>query len=118
MMPRGEQFDTIGFDADDTLWRSEDYFTIAEQFFVEGSGNTVRFEPSSDRGGRYSYSGNMSGFAVYGHGTYTVNTDGDTATGIVATGPGSVKTPMGTQTAVGTEKYTLTPLPDGCPAEG
>ncbi len=35
MMPRGEQFDTIGFDADDTLWRSEDYFTIAEEFFVE-----------------------------------------------------------------------------------
>ncbi len=34
-MTRGEQFDTIGFDADDTLWRSEDYFTVAEQFFVE-----------------------------------------------------------------------------------
>jgi putative hydrolase of the HAD superfamily len=34
-MPRGEQFDTVGFDADDTLWRSEDYFTVAEQFFVE-----------------------------------------------------------------------------------
>ena len=33
-MTRGEQFDTIGFDADDTLWRSEDYFTVAEQFFV------------------------------------------------------------------------------------
>jgi putative hydrolase of the HAD superfamily len=37
-MPRGEQFHTIGFDADDTLWRSEDYFTIAEQFFVEKVG--------------------------------------------------------------------------------
>ncbi len=34
-MTRGEQFDTIGFDADDTLWRSEDYFTVAEQVFVE-----------------------------------------------------------------------------------
>jgi putative hydrolase of the HAD superfamily len=32
---RGQQFDTIGFDADDTLWRSEDYFTEAEQMFVE-----------------------------------------------------------------------------------
>jgi putative hydrolase of the HAD superfamily len=32
---RGQQFDTIGFDADDTLWRSEDYFTEAEQFFTE-----------------------------------------------------------------------------------
>jgi putative hydrolase of the HAD superfamily len=34
-MRRRDQFDTIGFDADDTLWRSEDYFTEAEQFFVE-----------------------------------------------------------------------------------
>jgi len=33
-MTRGDQFDAIGFDADDTLWRSEDYFTIAEELFV------------------------------------------------------------------------------------
>ena len=33
-MTRGEQFDTIGFDADDTLWKSEDYFTVAEELFV------------------------------------------------------------------------------------
>jgi putative hydrolase of the HAD superfamily len=33
-MARAAQFDTIGFDADDTLWKSEDYFTVAEQFFV------------------------------------------------------------------------------------
>ena len=26
--------DTIGFDADDTLWKSEDYFTVAEELFV------------------------------------------------------------------------------------
>jgi putative hydrolase of the HAD superfamily len=25
-MARGEQFDVVGFDADDTLWRSEDSF--------------------------------------------------------------------------------------------
>src|SRR5262245_23539857 len=37
-MARGEQFDTIGFDADDTLWRSEDYFTVAEQVFVDAVG--------------------------------------------------------------------------------
>jgi hypothetical protein len=86
---------------------------LEQQFFVEGSGITVRFEPSSGTGGRYSYSGNMSGFSVYGHGTYVVNTDGETATGIIATGPGSVKTPMGVQTAVDTEKYTLTPDPGG-----
>lgn len=34
-MARGEQFDAIGFDADDTLWRSEDYFTAAEDLFVK-----------------------------------------------------------------------------------
>ena len=34
-MARAEQFHTIGFDADDTLWRSEDFFTLAEQVFVD-----------------------------------------------------------------------------------
>jgi putative hydrolase of the HAD superfamily len=34
-MTRAEQFDTIGFDADDTLWKSEDYFTVAEELFVD-----------------------------------------------------------------------------------
>jgi len=86
---------------------------LAEQFFIEGSGVTVRFEPSSSEGGRYSYSGKMSGFAVFGHGTYEVQFDGDVAVSITATGPGSVKTPMGTQTRTGTEKYQLVPL-DGC----
>jgi len=33
-MVRGERFEVIGFDADDTLWRSEDYFTVAEEMFV------------------------------------------------------------------------------------
>jgi putative hydrolase of the HAD superfamily len=33
-MTRGERFDVIGFDADDTLWKSEDYFTEAEDLFV------------------------------------------------------------------------------------
>ncbi len=31
----GSRFDVIGFDADDTLWRNEDYFTAVEQRFVE-----------------------------------------------------------------------------------
>jgi len=83
---------------------------LAQQFFIEGSGVTVRFEPSSANDGRYSYSGNMSGFAVYGHGTYTVNYSDEVAVSIRATGPGSVKTPMGTQTANGTEDYSLTPV--------
>jgi putative hydrolase of the HAD superfamily len=34
-MKRGDAFDVIGFDADDTLWRSEDYFTQAEGLFLE-----------------------------------------------------------------------------------
>jgi putative hydrolase of the HAD superfamily len=29
-----ERFDVVGFDADDTLWRSEDYFAEAEELFV------------------------------------------------------------------------------------
>ena len=33
-MARGDQFDVVGFDADDTMWRSEDYFTEAEELFV------------------------------------------------------------------------------------
>jgi putative hydrolase of the HAD superfamily len=32
---RIDQFDVVAFDADDTLWRSEDSFTYAEQRFVD-----------------------------------------------------------------------------------
>lgn len=35
MTRRIDQFDVVAFDADDTLWRSEDSFTYAEQRFVE-----------------------------------------------------------------------------------
>jgi putative hydrolase of the HAD superfamily len=34
-MANGEHFEVIGFDADDTLWRSEDFFARAEAFFAE-----------------------------------------------------------------------------------
>jgi hypothetical protein len=88
---------------------------LAEQFFIEGSGVTVRFEPESSAGGRYSYSGKMSGFEVFGHGEYRVNFRDDVAVSISAHGPGSVKTPMGVQTAEGKEEYTLSPVNDaGC----
>ncbi len=83
---------------------------LEKTFFVEGGGNTVRFEPESGRGGRYSYSGNMSGFHVFGHGTYQVKFNGDQPVGILATGPGTVETPIGPQTGEGSETYTLTPL--------
>jgi hypothetical protein len=86
---------------------------LAARFFIEGSGVTVRFEPSSAEGGRYSYSGNMSGFQVWGNGTYTVGYQGDVAVSITSTGPGSVKTPKGTFSRTGSETYALTPLGDG-----
>jgi hypothetical protein len=85
---------------------------LGERFFISGSGVTVRFEPSSPQGGNYSYSGNMSGFAVWGHGTYTVNYQGNTAVSMTAEGPGSVQTPKGTFSRSGSETYTLTPLGD------
>lgn len=34
-MARGDSFDVIGFDADDTLWRSEDFFRDAEAMFAD-----------------------------------------------------------------------------------
>ncbi|NNE12824.1 MAG: HAD family hydrolase [Ilumatobacter sp.] len=34
-MARGDAYDVIGFDADDTLWRSEDFFQEAEAMFGE-----------------------------------------------------------------------------------
>jgi hypothetical protein len=86
---------------------------LEEEFAVQGSGVTVRFVPASAAGGRYSYSGNMSGFAVWGNGTYTVNYQGDVAVSITSTGPGSVKTPKGTFSRTGSETYALTPLGDG-----
>jgi hypothetical protein len=79
---------------------------------VEGSGVTVRFVPASAQSGRYSYSGNMGGFAVWGNGTYTVNYQDEVAVSISAQGPGSVKTPKGTFTRSGSETYSLTPLGD------
>ena len=86
---------------------------IGAPFNIEGSGVVVKFTPGSTQGGSYSYSGTMSGFAVFGNGTYVVNYRDDLAVGITATGPGSVKTPAGTWTATDTEKYTLNPLAAG-----
>lgn len=34
-MARGDGYDVVGFDADDTLWKSEDSFREAEQLYVE-----------------------------------------------------------------------------------
>ena len=82
--------------------------SFSAPFTISGSGVTNTFTPTSETGGTYSYTGNMSGFAVFGHGTYTVSADEKGGT-LTATGPGSVKTPMGVQTRNGTEVYKLTP---------
>jgi len=34
-MGRGDRFEVLGFDADDTLWRSEDFFQSAELMYAE-----------------------------------------------------------------------------------
>ena len=34
-MARGDRYDVVGFDADDTLWRSEDSFREAEELYVD-----------------------------------------------------------------------------------
>ena len=85
---------------------------LEQPFIVAGSGNTVNFVPVSRDGGTYTYTGNMSGFAVHGNGTYTVKYADDVAVSIVAKGPGTVETPAGPQTGEGTEVYKLTPHPD------
>ena len=86
---------------------------LARPFTVEGSGVVVSFTPSSSQGGSYSYKGSMGGFAVWGEGSYTVRFDGEVATAIDATGPGSVKTPRGVVSNTGTETYTLAPTRNG-----
>ena len=87
---------------------------LGSEFTVQGSGVIVKFTPSGAEGGTYSYTGSMSGFAVWGNGRYTVNYQDENAVSIQATGPGSVKTPKGTFTRNGSETYTLTPTTGGC----
>jgi hypothetical protein len=88
--------------------------SLGSEFTVRGSGVTVTFTPSGAQGGKYSYTGNMGGFPVWGNGTYTVNYQDEKAVSIHATGPGSVKTPKGTYTRGGSETYTLTPHEGDC----
>ena len=88
---------------------------FSKPFTLTGSGVTVKFEPASNKGGKYTYSGNMSGFSVSGHGTYTVAYQGNIPTHMTARGPGSVETALGTPSADGTEEYSITPVTgDSC----
>ncbi len=85
---------------------------LSRPFTMTGSGVTNTFTPSGPEGGSYAYKGTMSGFGVWGNGTYKVQLDADGSGGtVIAQGPGSVSTPMGVQSSNGTENYTLTPAP-------
>ncbi|MBH0182699.1 MAG: hypothetical protein HP490_13760 [Nitrospira sp.] len=88
---------------------------FTKPFKISGSGVNVTFTPSSEKGGTYTYKGNMSGFPVSGEGTYTVAYDGDTPVHMTGRGPGSVQTPVGTTSGGGTEEYTVTPMSGACP---
>ena len=82
---------------------------LEKPFTISGSGVTIQFSPSSANGGSYSYSGNMSGFAVWGGTSYTVSAD-ENGGSMNGSGTGCVATPKGTFCRGGTEKYTLTPI--------
>lgn len=96
---------------------------LAEQFFLRADNPlhdvTIRFDPQFKK---YSYSGSMSGyddkgrkytFHVEGKGTFELQRKDDVATGVTASGSGTVQTPYGILKGEGSEKYTLTPLPEG-----
>lgn len=82
---------------------------LEQPFTISGSGVTIKFSPSSASGGSYSYSGNMSGFAVWGGTSYTVSAD-ENGGSMNGSGVGCVATPKGTFCRGGSEKYTLTPI--------
>ena len=84
----------------------------SKPFVIAGSGVTNDFSPSDATSGTYKYAGKLEGFAVWGEGTYTLTLSPDGTSGkLVASGGGSVKTPMGTFRNEGSEIYQLTPAP-------
>lgn len=81
---------------------------LTQPFTVKGNANiVVKFAPSSDRGGSYSYTGQIAGSRLFGQGSYTVRYDGHRPVGINASGSGSATSPYGTFTNSGSERYTL-----------
>ena len=96
---------------------------LEEDFFLRADNPlhdvAIRFDPKARI---YSYSGKMSGFddqgkkytfPVQGKGKFEIQRSGDVAKGVTATGSGTVQTPYGLLKGEGSEKYTLTPLPEG-----
>ena len=84
---------------------------ITKPFTVRGNANiVVRFTPSGDRGGSYSYTGSIAGAALFGNGTYSVLYEGGVPVRVTAGGPGSARGRGGTFTRSDGESYTLTPV--------
>ena len=104
-------YSAVGGSKNGQLRGSGNICSFSAPFVLTGSGVTQNFTPTSETGGEYSYRGSISGIQVFGKGTYSVKAD-DTGGTLTATGPGSVKTPMGIFTASDTETYKLTPLAD------
>lgn len=81
---------------------------LTRPFTVKGNANiVVTFTPASERGGSYSYTGQIAGSRLFGKGAYTVRYDGDRPVGINASGAGSATSPYGTFTNSGSESYVL-----------
>ena len=83
--------------------------TSLDWIVVDGARASFRGRGRLSSGGSYSYSGNMSGFAVWGGTSYTVSAD-ENGGSMNGSGTGCVATPKGTFCRGGTEKYTLTPI--------
>lgn len=85
---------------------------IGQPFTVTGGRITLNFTPNPRDplgGGTYKYRGDFGKFSVSGDGTYKVDLSADGGT-LIASGPGSAKTKLGTFSNVGTETYDLTPV--------
>jgi hypothetical protein len=86
---------------------------LAKPFTVSGGGGgmtvTFSYAPSSETGGKVSYTGGGSGAPMAGAGTYTVTLDGKGGT-IKQTHTGKVQIPMG-GSATHTDILKLMPIP-------
>jgi hypothetical protein len=86
--------------------------TSPSPFSVSGSNITIDFTPKGRdplSGGKYTYVGDVAGATLSGKGTYKTKLKKKGGGVLTAKGPGNVKSPRGSFTAVGTERYTLTP---------
>ncbi len=85
---------------------------IGQPFTVTGGRITLDFTPNPRDplgGGTYRYRGDFGRFSVSGDGTYKVDLSAAGGT-LIASGPGSAKTKLGTFSNAGTEHYDLTPV--------